>query len=188
MNDGDVRALVRRVVQEVVGDGAGSASTPVVAPSGEFTPADWPPRRVAVGADHGGYERKEQLKSWLQAAGYEVVDCGTQSAGSVDYPDFAVAVAQQVASGRCQAGLMIDGAGIGSGMAANKIPGVRCAVCWNVDSVRNAREHNDANVLSIGAGFVPFALGRRMLELFLKTDNGGGRHLRRVAKIAELDR
>ena len=186
MNDSEVRALVRRVVQEVVGEGG--APTPAAAPrSVEFTPAPWPPRRVAVGADHGGYERKEQLKSWLQAAGYEVVDCGTQSAGSVDYPDFAVAVAQQVARGTCQAGLMIDGAGIGSGMAANKVPGVRCAVCHDVATILNSREHNDANVLSLGSGVVGPTVALRMVDLWLKTPVGAERHVRRVRKIMELE-
>ena len=88
----------------------------------------------------------------------------------------------------CQAGVIVDGAGIGSAMAANKIRGVRCAVAWNIDSVRNAREHNDANVLSFGSGFVPFALARRMVELFVRTPCGGGRHEKRVAKIMELER
>jgi len=188
VNEKLVEELVRRVLAAV--DARGGAVDPVASPGAQPAglPAPWPPRRVAVGADHGGFERKEQLRSWLTAAGYEVFDCGTSSASSVDYPDFAAAVARQVSTGRCQAGIVVDGAGIGSAMAANKIAGVRCATCWSVESVLNAREHNDANVLSLGSGFVPFPLARRMAELFLKTPNGGGRHLKRVAKIMELEK
>ncbi|MEZ5066799.1 MAG: RpiB/LacA/LacB family sugar-phosphate isomerase [bacterium] len=190
-----IAEVVRRVLAAVDAREGRAGTTPPAAPgdakvvaSPAGVPAPWPPRRIAVGADHGGFERKEQVRQWLVAAGYEVVDCGTSGPQSVDYPDFAAAVARQVAAGKCQAGVIVDGAGIGSGMAANKIRGVRCAVAWNIDSVRNAREHNDANVLSFGAGFVPFALARRMVELFVRTPCGGGRHEKRVAKIMELER
>jgi len=188
VNEKLVEELVRRVLAAV--DARGGGVPPASARSGlpATLPAPWPPRRVAVGSDHGGFERKEQIRSWLAAAGYEVFDCGTSSASSVDYPDFAAAVARQVSTGGCQAGIVVDGAGIGSAMAANKIAGVRCATCWSVESVLNAREHNDANVLSLGSGFVSFPLARRMTELFLKTPNGGGRHLKRVAKIMELEK
>ena len=117
-------------------------------------PADWPPRRVAIGADHGGFDLKEDLLLYLKAKGYAVVDCGTHSKDSVDYPDIAARVAHHVADGKCQAGIVIDGAGIGSGMAANRVRGVRCAVCHDIPTILNSRVHNDANVLSLGAGVV----------------------------------
>ena len=107
--------------------------------------------RVAVGSDHGGYRSKELLKSYLGSLGYRVVDVGCHSPESVDYPDFAQAVARKVAAGDCERGIMIDGAGIGSAMAANKVPGIRAALCYDVSSARNSREHNDANVLTLGA-------------------------------------
>lgn len=179
MNEDVVAAVVRRVVERV---GA------VRPESKAALPADWPPRAVALGADHGGYELKEDLKRYLEAKGYAVTDCGTGSRESCDYPDFAVRVAEHVRDARCEAGIVIDGAGIGSSMAANKIAGVRCAVCHDVATVLNSREHNDANVLALGAGVLPVALARRMVSLWLATAHGGGRHLRRVRKISELDR
>jgi ribose 5-phosphate isomerase B len=195
VNDALVEELVRRVLAELERREpdppptcAGGAAAASPAPAGLPLPAPWPPKAVAVGADHGGYERKEQIARWLAAAGYRVVDCGTNGTDPVDYPDFAAAVARQVASGRCEAGVIVDGAGIGSAMAANKVPGVRCATVWSPESVRNARGHNDANVIALGSGFVAFPLARRLVELFLKTPHGGGRHLRRVAKIVELER
>jgi ribose 5-phosphate isomerase B len=120
--------------------------------------------------------------------GWDVLDCGTHSADAVDYPDFAAAVAREVASGRCSRGIVVDAAGIGSAMAANKIAGVRCAVCHDAASVHNAREHNDANVMSIGARFVNRGLAIQMARLFLATPFAGGRHERRVLKIMALER
>jgi len=178
MNEKLVEEVVRRVVRAL--DERRAAPRAAL-------PADWPPRRVAIGADHGGFVLKEDLRRFLEAKGYEAVDCGTHSTESVDYPDLALAVARQVSDGRCQAGIVIDGAGIGSGMAANKVPGVRCAVCHDVATVLNSREHNDANVLSLGSGVVPTALARRMVQLWLTTECGGGRHLRRVRKILEIE-
>jgi ribose 5-phosphate isomerase B len=150
-------------------------------------PASWPPRRVALGADHGGFEYKEDLRRFLEARDIAVFDCGTSSRESVDYPDYAAAVARQVGRGACDAGIVIDGMGIGSGMAANKIRGVRCAVCHDVASVLNSRAHNDANVLALGANAVPLVLARRMVQLWIQTPCEGGRHLRRVEKIMELE-
>ena len=108
--------------------------------------------RIAIGADHGGFDTKSALADWLQSRGYPVSDLGTRSKASVDYPVYAAAVARAVASGRCDIGIMIDGAGIGSAMAANKIPGVRAAACYNVKLATNSRQHNGANLLTLGAG------------------------------------
>ena len=140
-------------------------------------------KTVAIGADHGGYELKERLEKMLLAADYEVIDCGTHNKESVDYPDFAYAVAQLVANGRAVRGIIIDGAGIGSCMAANKVPGVRAAMCYDQATAVNSREHNNANVLTLGAGLIGSNLAEQIVNTWLTTDFGGGRHARRVDKI-----
>jgi ribose 5-phosphate isomerase B len=148
------------------------------------------PKCVAIGCDHGGVALKEVLKRALtEELGWKVHDCGTHSAAeAVDYPDFAAAVGREVAAGRAVRGIVIDAAGIGSTMAANKIPGVRCALCHDDATVRNAREHNDANVLALGAKVVHRGAATRMVRLFLETEFAGGRHDRRVRKIMALER
>lgn len=146
-----------------------------------------PQQRVAIGADHGGYALKEALKPHLQSLGYEVVDCGTHSTDSVDYPDFAYAVARLVADGQCANGIMIDGAGIGSCMAANKVPGVRAALCYDHATALNSREHNHANVLTLGAGLIGVNLARQIVQTWLATPYGSGRHAKRVEKIRAIE-
>jgi ribose 5-phosphate isomerase B len=148
------------------------------------------PKCVAIGCDHGGVALKEVIKRALtEEMGWKVHDCGTHSATeAVDYPDFAAAVGREVAAGRAVRGIVIDAAGIGSTMAANKIAGVRCALCHDDATVRNAREHNDANVLALGAKVVNRGAATRMVRLFLETEFAGGRHDRRVRKIMALER
>ena len=145
-------------------------------------------RPVYVGADHGGYELKENLKQFLLESGYEVYDVGTDSAASVDYPDFAAAVARAVASGAAWRGIMIDAAGIGSSIAANKVPGVRAALCYDRATARNSREHNDANLLTLGARMHTPEEAREIVRVWLTTAFGGGRHQRRIDKIIALER
>jgi ribose 5-phosphate isomerase B len=145
-------------------------------------------RRVAIGADHGGFALKQVLAELLVELGYEPLDLGTAGLESVDYPDFAVKVARAVARGEAWRGIMVDGAGIGSAMAANKVPGVRAATCHNEATVVNSREHNNANVLVLGSGQVNRGLARRMVRIWLATPFAGGRHAQRVAKIDALDR
>jgi len=145
-------------------------------------------RVVALGADHGGFPMKEQLKSAIEAQGYAVLDVGTHSGDAVDYPDFAVAVARAVAEGRAWRGVMVDGAGIGSAMAANKVPGVRAALCYDLTTAHNAREHNDANLLTLGGTLIGSRLALDIVSTFLATAFGGGRHQPRVDKINQLDR
>jgi ribose 5-phosphate isomerase B len=145
-------------------------------------------KTVAVGADHGGFELKETLKSHLSELGYSVVDCGTHSAASVDYPDFAFAVARLVAQGRVWRGIIVDGAGIGSCMAANKVPGVLAAMCYDQATAVNSREHNHANVLTLGAGLIGPSLAQQIVKSWLETPSGGGRHARRVDKIIAIER
>jgi ribose 5-phosphate isomerase B len=147
-----------------------------------------PQQRVALGADHGGYTLKETLKAHIQSLGYEVVDCGTHSTDAVDYPDIAFAVARLVADGQCANGVVIDGAGIGSCMAANKVPGVRAALCYDHASATNSREHNHANVLTLGAGLIGANLAKQIVQAWLATPYGTGRHAKRVEKITAIEK
>ncbi len=144
-------------------------------------------RRIAIGADHGGFELKAVLVSHLKAAGHTVSDLGTSSREAVDYPVFARAVAEAVAGGAADVGIMIDGAGIGSCMAANKVPGVRAALAYDVSSARNSREHNDANVLTLGAGLIGAALAQQIVDAWLATECTEPRHRQRVAMFADAD-
>ncbi len=143
---------------------------------------------VALGADHGGVSMKTVIADRLRELGHTVLDFGTVTRDPVDYPDFAVAVAKAVAGGRAVMGVMIDGAGIGSCMAANKVPGVRAAMCYDVTTAANAREHNNANLLTLGAGLIGARLATAILDTFLETPFAGGRHAARVDKIDALDR
>lgn len=144
-------------------------------------------RTVAIGADHGGYELKEQLKGYLRDWGYQVLDLGTHSTEAVDYPDFAEAVARAVAGGEAWLGIVLDSAGIGSSIAANKVPGVRAALCYDRATARNSREHNDANVLTLGAKLMSPEAAREIVALWLATPFAGGRHQRRVDKIRNIE-
>jgi len=143
---------------------------------------------VAIGADHGGFEMKEILKPEITKLGYQVVDVGTNSKDAVDYPDFAHAVAKMVGSGKAWRGIMIDGAGIGSCMVANKVPGVRAGMAYDYSSAVNGREHNDANVLTLGAGLIGINLAKQIVSIWLSTEFGGGRHAGRVNKIVEVEK
>ncbi len=145
-------------------------------------------RTVAVGADHGGFLMKEQVKTFLTELGLQVRDFGTNSTDAVDYPDFAHAVAKAVGGKQVDAGILIDGAGIGSAMTANKIPGVRAAACYSAALARNSREHNGANVLTLGSGQNSFDEIKEIIEAFLSTELTEDRHKKRVDKIAGIDR
>ncbi len=163
---------------QVAGEGSGMKSSRT--PPTQMT--------VAIGADHGGYDLKESLKQSLAGWGYETVDCGTTSTESVDYPDYALAVAQMVANGSAWLGVMIDGAGIGSCMAANKVPGVRASMCYDQATAINSREHNNANLLTLGAGLIGSGLAKSILKTWLETPFAGGRHAKRVDKIGDIER
>lgn len=145
-------------------------------------------RIVAIGADHGGFALKETLKVFLEEIGYTSADCGAHSTDPVDYPDIALAVAELVSSGRAWRGIAVDGAGIGSCMAANKVPGVRAAMCYDQATAVNSREHNDANVLTLGAGLIGPALAKQIVKTWLETEFGGGRHAQRVDKIIAVEK
>lgn len=144
-------------------------------------------QRVAIGADHGGVGLRDAIAARLRELGHDVTDHGTTGTSPVDYPDYAIAVARAVATGGAQIGIMVDGAGIGSCMTANKVPGVRAALCYDVTTAQNAREHNNANVLTLGGGLIGPRLALAIVETFLSTSFGGGRHAARVAKIDALD-
>jgi len=144
---------------------------------------------VAIGSDHGGFEAKEIIRDYLRTIGYRVTDVGTFSKeDSVDYPDFALKVAKKVASGECERGIMIDGAGIGSSMVCNKVKGVRAALCYNLKTIINSREHNNANVLTLGGPLHSPDELREMVKLWLETTFAGGRHWKRVNKIMSVER
>jgi deoxyribose-phosphate aldolase len=143
------------------------------------------PKRIAIGADHGGFDLKSVLADHLAKAGHQVEDLGTSSREAVDYPVFARAVAEAVSQGRADLGIVIDGAGIGSCMVANKVPGVRAALAYDLSSARNSREHNDANVLTLGAGLIGAGLARQIVDVWLATECTESRHLSRVAMFGE---
>ena len=145
------------------------------------------PKKIAIGSDHAGFEAKVQAKREIEHLGLEIEDNGTNSLQSVDYPDFGAPVGQAVASGEVDRGVVICGSGIGISIAANKVHGVRAALCWNEDTARLARQHNDANVLCIGARFIPPDEAARMIRVFMETDFDGGRHAERVEKLTKLD-
>ena len=140
--------------------------------------------KISLGCDHGGYALKEHIKAYLESKGHEVVDCGTYSTDSCDYPIFGEAAARKVQSGECERGIVICTTGIGISMAANKVHGIRCAHCADTVEARLTREHNDANMLAIGAGFTGELLALEMVDVFLNTPfSEGERHARRVAKV-----
>ncbi|HVE79714.1 MAG TPA: ribose 5-phosphate isomerase B [Gemmatimonadaceae bacterium] len=141
--------------------------------------------KIALASDHAGYRYKERLKAMLAARGHEVVDFGTASPESVDYPTFIRPAAYAVARGDCERGIVLGGSGNGEAMVANRVRGVRCAVCWNVESARLSRAHNDANVMSLGERMIPEEELEGILEVWLGTEFEGGRHLRRVQAIDE---
>jgi ribose 5-phosphate isomerase B len=145
-------------------------------------------KAVAVGADHGGYAMKEELKSFLTELGHRVHDFGTNSESAVDYPDFAHAVARAVSDGSADVGVVIDGAGVGSAMTANKVPGVRAAACYSVEVARNSREHNGANVLTLGSKTITSDQMREIVRAWLGTDLTEDRHRKRVGKIEAIER
>jgi ribose 5-phosphate isomerase B len=191
----DIHNIVERVVLRTIG----SMNAPVQpetqtttppAPSVSNPPKENPTGKkiVAIGADHGGFELKEILKAELSSLGYETFDCGTNSKEAVDYPDFALAVAQQVSNGQAWRGVMIDGAGIGSCMVANKVPGVRAAMAYDYASASNSREHNDANLLTLGAGLIGINQAKLILKTWLATEFGGGRHQKRIDKIITVEK
>ncbi len=156
-------------------------------PEDQISPLRAPDKTIAIGADHGGYHLKEALKPVLESLALDIRDVGTFDAKPADYPDIAHKVAQLVAAGTAARGVIIDGAGIGSSMAANKVPGIRAALCYDKASARNSREHNDSNVLTLGARLLTETQAEDVLRTWLATNFGGGRHQARVQKITDIE-
>jgi len=191
-------AEIHRIVQKVLGQLSGpapAAAAPATQPvNQEPAPAHQPELKggvlkvVAIGADHGGFELKENLRAYITELGFDVRDVGAYNKNSVDYPDFAHEVASRVASGKAWRGIMIDGAGIGSCIVANKVPGVRAGMAYDLSSAINSREHNDTNVLTLGAGLIGVNLARQIVKTWLATEFGGGRHAPRVDKITAVEK
>ncbi|HYO41711.1 MAG TPA: RpiB/LacA/LacB family sugar-phosphate isomerase [Candidatus Limnocylindrales bacterium] len=179
-----IRQLVERAL-EVVEAGAAPAQAELMGAAGPTGAPD--PKTVAIGADHGGYGLKAVLIKHLRDKGFAVTDCGTNGPDAVDYPDFAHVVARLVSTGACATGIAIDGAGIGSAMTANKVPGVRAANAHDTSMARNAREHNYANVLTLGARMIGEGMALEITDTFLATAWGAERHGRRVAKITQIE-
>jgi ribose 5-phosphate isomerase B len=139
--------------------------------------------KISLGSDHAGFELKEAVKDNLQNQGYEVIDFGTTSTDPVDYPDFIRPAAECVAAGDAQLGVVFGGSGNGEAMAANKVKGIRCALCWNVDSAKLAKKHNNANMLAIGGRMVAMEEGLNIVTAWLNAEFEGGRHVARIEKI-----
>ena len=145
-------------------------------------------KNIALGADHGAFELKEKLKTYLGVIGYKIIDVGTDSKSPVDYPDFAYKVAKKVVSGECDRGIMLDGAGIGSSMVCNKVKGIRAALCWSPTTIVNSRQHNNANVLTMGSAQHDETDVFSMVKLWLETDFEGGRHWPRINKMMSIEK
>jgi ribose 5-phosphate isomerase B len=186
VNDAEIHEIVQRVLQQALGT---SARQPVVSNSPSPARTEVSGRKViAIGADHGGFELKEALKPEIKTLGFEITDLGTSSKEAVDYPDFAHAVAQAVSTGKAWRGIMIDGAGIGSCIVANKVPGVRAGMAYDYSSAVNSREHNDTNVLTLGAGLIGVNLAKQIVKTWLTTEFAGGRHTSRIDKIKSVEK
>jgi ribose 5-phosphate isomerase B len=185
----EVREVVRRIVDATLAGRAAPTDRPSGSPTADAPPASTEGRvAIAIGGDHGGWVLKLRIGLILTDAGYVVHDCGTNSPDAVDYPDIAHAVSRLVADGTCRWGIIVDGAGIGSAMVANKVPGVRAANCHDLSSARNSREHNHANVLTLGARFLGEGLAMDIVREWLATGWGPGRHAARVDKITGVER
>jgi ribose 5-phosphate isomerase B len=139
--------------------------------------------RIAMASDHAGYRYKIMIAAWLVEQGHEIEDFGTDSDASVDYPDFILPAARAVASGRCERGIVLGGSGNGEAIAANKIKGIRCTLCWSEESARFARAHNDSNMLSLGARLTAEDMAMQIVRIWLETPFEGGRHIARVRKL-----
>jgi ribose 5-phosphate isomerase B len=185
IKDAELHEIVQRVLNQVLGS---SGREPAASAAASPARTEVSSRKVvAIGADHGGFELKEALKSELKTLGFDINDVGTNSKEAVDYPDFAHAVAQLVGTGKAWRGIMIDGAGIGSCIVANKVPGVRAGMAYDYSSAMNSREHNDTNVLTLGAGLIGVNLAKQIVQTWLTTEFAGGRHTPRVDKIKSVE-
>lgn len=143
--------------------------------------------KISLGSDHAGFEYKQAIAEMLRAQGHEVIDCGTHSADSTDYPLWCIPAAEKVANGEAEKGIVFGGSGNGEAIAANKVKGVRCAIAWSDDTARLGSEHNNANVLSIGERMVSLETAKRLVDIWLSTPFEGGRHLKRIEELARYE-
>jgi len=190
----EIHQIVQRVLAQAMGLKQPEAA-PVPAPvkpesKPELKPEQKPDGKqiVAIGADHGGFDLKAILKAEIASLGFELIDVGAHNKDAVDYPDFAHEVARLVSTGNAWRGIMIDGAGIGSCIVANKVPGVRAGMAYDFSSASNSREHNDTNVLTLGAGLIGANLAKQIVNVWLLTAYAGGRHQRRIDKITAVEK
>ena len=192
IDDAEIHQIVERVLKQVTGASqptrAAQAAPPPAASPTEKAGQTQTKKVVAIGADHGGFELKEILKTTLTELGYDAKDVGAYNKGAVDYPDFAHEVARLVSVGKAWRGIMIDGAGIGSCIVANKVPGIRAGMAYDYSSAVNSREHNDTNVLTLGAGMIGVNLAKLIVKTWLATEFGGGRHTPRIDKITAVEK
>jgi ribose 5-phosphate isomerase B len=199
IDDAEIHRITRQVVNQIMGiiKTDPVEGNPSPAPDKTVAVQNHPSKEigqsgqkkvVALGSDHGGYEMRNILKPYLEELGYDVHDMGAYNKEPVDYPDFAHEVARQVSSGAAWRGIMIDGAGIGSCIVANKIPGIRAGMAYDYSSAVNSREHNDTNVLTLGAGLIGINLSKQIVKVWLETGFGGGRHVPRIEKINAVEK
>lgn len=184
---GELKVLRGAIVTPSARDLLAARGVRLLEVSKEDLPTAPPEKTLALGADHGGYRLKEALKPVLEGLGLTIRDVGVHDEKPADYPDVALEVAELVASGAASRGILIDGAGIGSAIAANKVPGIRAALCYDKPSARNSREHNDSNVLTLGARLLTESQAEDVVRTWLATPFAGGRHQARVRKIADIE-
>lgn len=188
ISESEIRNIVSKVLDATGKNTGNPASSTSTSPQDQAPCANSSKKIVAIGSDHGGYEMKTALLQYVQELGHKVIDCGTHSKESVDYPDFALAVAEKLFIKEACRGIIVDGAGIGSCMAANKVPGIRAAMCYDYASANNSREHNNANVLTLGAGLLGFNQVKIIVKTWLDVPYAGGRHQRRIDKITSIEK
>lgn len=186
---GELRVAAGAIITALARERAKERGVAIIEVPADQVPAESNPSKiVALGADHGGFEMKEALKPIFAECGLTPMDVGVFAGKTADYPDIARAVAELVHQGTASRGVIVDGAGIGSAMAANKIPGIRAALCYDKASARNSREHNDSNVLTLGGRLLTPSVAADVLRLWLSTPFAGGRHAARVQKISEIEK
>jgi ribose 5-phosphate isomerase B len=185
---GDLKVAKGAIVTPSARDLARDRGVRIVEVAADQLDSAPPQKTVAIGADHGGFAMKEALKPVFAELGLAVVDVGVFEAAAADYPDIAHKVAGVIRQGKATRGVIVDGAGIGSAMAANKVPGIRAALCYDKASARNSREHNDANVLTLGGRLLTASQAEEVLRVWLSTPFGGGRHQTRIDKITAIEK
>jgi len=185
ISESEIRTIVNKVLSTTTANKNSAGTNASTAPNYSTNPHR---KIVAIGCDHGGFEMKNILIQYVQELGHTVIDCGTNSKDSVDYPDFALAVAEKIRVKEACCGIVIDGAGIGSCMAANKVPGIRAAMCYDYATANNSREHNNANVLTLGAGLLGLNQVKLIVKTWLEVPYAGGRHERRIEKITAIEK